>query len=143
MNNHKKVSFTLPLAAIRIIEKRSFLEDVPMSRWLSDCILNGYEMMIDGYYDNNQQPIEGIIRRRNGTIPKTFTVPIKVSDTLSWFSKMLNVRTSHLVTICVLNYNHRNSDGNSLQMEELMRVMDEIYRGTYREPNISTLEKHC
>jgi hypothetical protein len=140
MNSHKKVTYTLPKAVINTVKKNS---SISMSRWLSESIQNGYEMMIDGYYDNGKQPLVGIKRRRNGTIPKTFSIPIKVDDTLRWFSETLNVRTSHLVVVCVLNYNHRNSEGNPLRIEELLRMMDEIYGGTYRESNIATLEKHC
>ena len=124
MNNHKKVTYTLPYAIIQTIEKRSFLSDSTMSRWLSDCIQNGYEMMLDGLYD--KQPLVGFRRRRNGTIPKTFTVPIKVVDTLKWFSKTLNVKISHLVTICVLNSECGNSDGKSYQLKDLLRIADEI-----------------
>ena len=96
-----------------------------MSRWLSDCIQNGYEMMLDGYYNNGKQPLVGIRRRRNGTIPKTFTVPIKAADTLSCFSKTLNVRTSHLVTVCVLNSECGDLEGKQ-RLEDLMRISDEI-----------------
>ena len=127
MNSNKKVTYTLPKRIINIVEKRSFLTNSTMSRWLSNCIQSSYEMMIDGYYDNDKQPLEVGKRRRNGTLPKTFTVPIKVVETLSWFSKTLNIRTSHLVTVCVMDFDNRNSEGKSLRMEELMKMMDEIY----------------
>jgi hypothetical protein len=126
MNNHKKVTYTLPYAIIQTIEKRSFLSDSTMSRWLSDCIQNGYEMMIDGYYDNDKQPLMGIRRKLKRTVPKTFSIPNNVFETLSWFSKTLNIRTSHLVTVCVLDFDNRNSEGKSLRMEELMKMMNEI-----------------
>ena len=125
MNSNKKVTYTLPKRIINIVEKRSFLSEITMSRWLSDCILNGYEMMIDGYYDNDKQPLEVGKRRRNGTLPKTFTVPIKVVETLSWFSKTLNIRTSHLVTVCVLNSEYDNSDGKQ-RLVDLIKMADEI-----------------
>ena len=122
---NKKVTYTLPNFIIKSIEKRSFLADVPMSRLVSESIQNGYEMMVDGYYDNDKQPLVGIRRRRNGTIPKTFTVPIKVFETLSWFSKALNVRNSHLVTICVLNSEFGDLEGEQ-RLEDLIKIADEI-----------------
>jgi hypothetical protein len=127
MNSHKKVTYTLPKAVINTVEKRSILSESTMSRWLSDCIQNGYEMLTDGYYDNGKQPLVGICGRRNGTIPKTFTVPIKVVETLRWFSKTLNVRTSHLVAVCILNFDYRKFEGKSQRLEDLLRMMDEIY----------------
>ena len=126
MNNHKKVTYTLPKAIINTVEKRSFLAEITMSRWLSNCIQIGYEMMIDGYYDNNKQQMEGVKKKRIGAIPKTFTVPIKVANTLKWFSQTLDIKTSHLVTLCVLNSENYRSEGKSLRMEELMRTADEI-----------------
>jgi hypothetical protein len=122
---NKKVTYTLPTGIINTIEKRSFLADVPMSRLVSESIQNGYEMMVDGYYDNGKRPLVGIRRRRNGTIPKTFTVPIKVFETLSWFSKALNVRNSHLVTVCVLNSELGNLEGKQ-RLEDLIKMADEI-----------------
>ena len=126
MNSHKKVTYTLPKAIINTIEKKSFLSDSTMSKWLSDCIQNGYWILTDGYYDNGKRPLVGIRRRRNGTIPKTFTVPIKVANTLSWFSKALNVRNSHLVTVCVLNTEWENVDGKSQRLEDLMEVANRL-----------------
>ena len=125
MNSHKKVTYTLPKAIINTVEKRSILSESTMSRWLSDCIQNSYEMIIDGYYDNGKQPLVGIKRRRNGTISKTFSVPIKVADTLSWFSKTLNVRTSHLVTVCVLHSEYGNLEGKQ-RLEDLMKVANRL-----------------
>ena len=105
---------------------RCFLANVKMNRWLSDCIRSGYEMMIDGYYDNDKQPLEGFKKTRIGTIPKTFIVPTKGAKTLRWFSKTLNVRTSHLVTICVLNSECGDLGEKSKRLEELIKIADEI-----------------
>ena len=124
MNSHKKVTYTLPKAVINTVEKRSILSESTMSRWLSDCIQNGYEMMIDGYYDNGKRPLVGIKRKRNGTVPKTFSVPIKVSNTLSWFSKTLDVKTSHLVALCILNFEYQILRGQSLRMVDLIKIVD-------------------
>jgi hypothetical protein len=124
MNNYKKVTYTLPTGIINTIEKRSFLAEMTMSRWLSNCIQNGYEMMIDGYYDNGKRPLVGIKRKRNGTVPKTFSVPIKVSNTLSWFSKTLDVKTSHLVALCILNFEYQILRGQSLRMVDLIKIVD-------------------
>ena len=126
MNNHKKVTYTLPKAIINTVEKRSFLAEITMSRWLSDCIQNSYEMIIDGYYTNNKQPLVGFSRRRNGTVPKTFSVPIKVFETLRWFSRKLDMKTSHLVTLCVLNTEWGSVDGKSQRLEDLMEVENRL-----------------
>ena len=125
MNNHRKVTYTLPTAIISAIKKRSLSLDVPMSRWLSNCIQNGFELMVDEYYDNGKRPLVGIRRKRKGTVPKTYSVPIKVADTLKWFSKTLNVRTSHLVTVCVLHSEYGNLEGKQ-RLEDLMKVANRL-----------------
>ena len=126
MNGHKKVSYTLPTFIIKTIKKRSYLADVPMSRWLSNCIQNeGYEMLVNCYYENGKRPLVGIRRKLRSTIPKTYSVPIKVADTLKWFSKTLDVKTSHLVTLCVLDSEYGDLEGEQ-RLEDLIKIADEI-----------------
>ena len=120
MNGHKKVTYTLSQRVINIIERGSFLSDLPMSRWLSNCIQYGYSMMVDDYYDNGKQPLVGLQRKRSGTIPKTFTLPTDVVETLCWFSEKLQMKKSHIVAAAVLNYQRAESERLSLQIKELM-----------------------
>jgi hypothetical protein len=104
----------------------SWISDINKSRWVSNCIQTSFDMLVDGFYENNKQPLVGIRRRRNGTIPKTFTLPLKIANTLNWFAKTLNVRKSHLVTVCVLNSEYGDLEGKSHRLENLMRIADEI-----------------
>ena len=49
-----------------------------------------------------------------------FTLPIDVVDTLSWFSQQLDVKKSHLVRCCILDFERKESEKLSQQIEELM-----------------------
>jgi len=124
MVNHKKVTYTLDQRVINIIERRSFLSDLSQSRWLSNCIQLGFQMMVDDYYDNGEQPLVGCDRKRPHTIPKTFTLPIDVINALSWFSDKLGMKKSHLVIGCVLNFDRTESEKLSHQIEQLMNSIE-------------------
>lgn len=75
--------------------------------------------MVDDDYDNNEQPLVGAKRKRLNTIAKTFTLPMDVITTLSWFSEKLGMKKSHLVVGCVL-------DIEKIQLEELFKEMKEL-----------------
>ena len=120
MKKHKKVTYTLNRDIINMIDRGSFIETIPKSTYLSLCIQSGYEMMLEDYNDNDKKPLVGVARKRKGTIPKTFTLPIDVADTLSWFSHKLDVKKSHLVRCCILDFEKKESEKLSQQIEELM-----------------------
>ncbi len=77
--------------------------------------------MVDDYYDNNKQPLVGAKRKRHHTTPKTFTLPIDVINTLSWFSEKLGMKKSHLVVGSVLNFERAESEKLSNQIQQLMQ----------------------
>ncbi|WP_394707256.1 hypothetical protein [uncultured Desulfobacter sp.] len=90
-------------------------------------------MMMDEYNENNKKPLVGAPIRRHHTIPKTFTLPLDVINTLSWFSDKLGIKKSHLVVGSVLNfekmeeakfYQYRNID-------DLMNAFVETYFPIY------------
>ena len=120
MVNHKKVTYTLSQRAINIIERRSFLSNQSQSRWLSQCIQLGFEMMVDDYYDNNKQPLVGAPSKRRHTIPKTFTLPSDVVTSLNWFSEKLGMKKSHLVTASVLSFEKMEEEKLRNHIDELM-----------------------
>jgi len=117
---NKKVTYTLGQRVINIIERRSYLSDISQSQWLSNCIQLGFQMMVDDYKDNNEQPLVGSKKKRLNTIPKTFNLPMDVITTLNWFSEKLGMKKSHLVIGCVLNFERAESEKLSQQIKELM-----------------------
>ena len=127
MENNKKVTYTLDQRIINIIENRSYLSDQSQSRWLSNCIQLGFQMMVDDYCDNDKQPLVGAKRKRPNTIAKTFTLPTDVITTLNWFSEKLGMKKSHLVIGAVLNYERLESEKLSQQIDELMASAFEEY----------------
>ena len=121
MKKYKKVTYTLDQSVIEIIKNRSFIDSISMSKFLSLCIQSTYDLMIDEYYENNKQPLDGIIRKKKHTVPKTFTLPINVESNLSWFSEKLGVKKSHLVSASIINFDKTESEELSQQIDELMK----------------------
>ena len=124
MIKHKKVTYTIDRRSIAILEKRSFLEEISKSKLLSQCIQSGYELMIEEYYEYDNQPrIDQCLKKRSGTIPKTFNLPIEVEAVLSWFSEELNLKKSHLVIGCIINFDREESKKLSQQIDEMMKFV--------------------
>ena len=143
MINHKKVTYTLQKEIIDIIEKRSCLEKIPQSKLLSTYVQSGYEMLLEECDENNSGLISEFPKKIFNTIPKTFTLPIDVENTLTWFSNKLLIKKSHLVKACVKNYERmekekeqqkiseyiikiKESDLNE-QIDELMKLVEQTY----------------
>ena len=143
MINHKKVTYTLQKEIIDIIEKKSHLEKIPQSKLLSTYVQSGYEMLLEECDENNSGLISEFPKKIFNTIPKTFTLPIDVENTLTWFSNKLLIKKSHLVKACVKNYERmekekeeqkiseyiikiKESDLNE-QIDELMKLVEQTY----------------
>lgn len=99
----RKVTYTLDKEIIDHIKFRSQSLNITHSEYVAKSILMGLEMMMEGYDENNQQPIVGVVRKRPHTIPITLSLPIEVADALNGFSHILNVKKSHLVRCCIRN----------------------------------------
>ena len=99
----RKVTYTLDKEIIDHIKFRSRSLNITHSEFVAKSILMGLEMMMDGYDENNQEPIVGVVRNRPHTIPITLSLPIEVADALNGFSHILNVKKSHLVRCCIRN----------------------------------------
>lgn len=99
----RKVTYTLDREIIDHIKFRSRSLNITHSEFVAKSILMGLDMMMDGYNENNQQPIVGVVRKRPQTIPITLSLPIEIVDALNGFSHILNVKKSHLVRCCIRN----------------------------------------
>lgn len=60
--------------------------------------------MLEEYVENNSESISEFSKKIFNTIPKTYTLPIDVENTLTWFSNKLLIKKSHLVKGCIKNY---------------------------------------
>ena len=127
---HKKVTYTFEKSIIDVIQKRSMIENISKSKLLSFYIQSGYGLMVDEYYESNQQPIK-TIRKRKNTIPQTFTISTDILDVIDFFSKKLDVKKSHLVMSCVVNFERefkrKEDERLSQQIDDLMKIVDESY----------------
>ena len=103
MEIRRIVTYTLDKDIIDHIRIQSRSLNISHSRFVAQSILMGLEMMMEGYEENNQQPIVGVVRKRPHTIPITLSLPIEVADALNGFSHILNVKKSHLVRCCIRN----------------------------------------
>lgn len=86
--------------------------------------------MVDEYKDSGGKPIPSI-RKRFGTVPKTFTLPNEVVEVINWFSDMMSVKRSHLVSALIVDFERelkkKEDERLSQQIDELMKLMDETY----------------
>ena len=130
MKKYKKVTYTLEKSIVDVIHKRSLFENIPQSQLVSFYIQNGYSLMVDEYKDSGGKPIPSI-RKRFGTVPKTFTLPNEVVEVINWFSDMMSVKRSHLVSALKVDFERelkkKEEERLSQQIDELMKLMDETY----------------
>ena len=125
MKNHKKVTYTLQKEIIDIIEKKSHLEKIPQSKLLSIYIQSGYEMLLEECNENNNESISEFPKKIFNTIPKTYTLPIDVENTLTWFSNKLLIKKSHLVKCCIKNYEFMEKEKEQQRISEQRKRMQQ------------------
>ena len=125
MKNHKKVTYTLQKEIIDIIEKKSHLEKIPQSKLLSIYIQSGYEMLLEECDENDIESISKLSKKIFNTIPKTYTLPIDVENTLTWFSNKLLIKKSHLVKCCIKNYEFMEKEKEQQRISEQRKRMQQ------------------
>ena len=125
MKNHKKVTYTLQKEIIDIIEKKSRLEKIPQSKLLSIYIQSGYEMLLEECDENDSESISEFPKKIFNTTPKTFTLPIDVENTLTWFSNKLLIKKSHLVKCCIKNYERMEKEKEQQRISEQRKRMQQ------------------
>ena len=125
MKNHKKVTYTLQKEIIDIIEKKSRLEKIPQSKLLSIYIQSGYEMLLEECNENNNESISEFPKKIFNTTPKTFTLPIDVENTLTWFSNKLLIKKSHLVKCCIKNYERMEKEKQQQELSEFVSKIEQ------------------
>lgn len=125
MKNHKKVTYTLQKEIIDIIEKRSRLKKLPQSKLLSIYIQSGYEMLLEECDENDSESISKLPKKIFNTIPKTYTLPIDVENTLTWFSNKLLIKKSHLVKCCIKNYELMEKEKEQQRISEQRKRMQQ------------------
>ena len=126
MKNHKKVTYTLQKEIIDIIEKKSHLEKIPQSKLLSIYIQSGYEMLLEECDENDSESISEFPKKIFNTIPKTYTLPIDVENTLTWFSNKLLIKKSHLVKCCIKNYEFMEKEKEEQRISEQRKRMQQL-----------------
>jgi hypothetical protein len=118
---HKKVTYRLSQTAIRYIENRSLLDDIPKSKVLSMYIKNAFEFFDKEYAEEGELINKGVKKQMKWTIPKTFTIPVKLENELTFYSKMLGIKKSHLVIVACI-YCEEDLDTEKLA-EECMKLI--------------------
>ena len=125
MKNHKKVTYTLQKEIIDIIEKKSRLKKLPQSKLLSIYIQSGYEMLLEECDENDIESISKLSKKIFNTIPKTYTLPIDVENTLTWFSNKLLIKKSHLVKCCIKNYERMEKEKQQQELSEFVSKIEQ------------------
>ena len=109
MKTHRKVTYRFNQSIIDAIRDRAMIENITRSELLAFYIQQGYALMLEEFDESGGKPIPSI-RKRSNTIPKTYTLPIEVEQTLSWFSQKLDVKKSHLVMALVIDFERKMAE---------------------------------
>ncbi len=130
MKTHRKVTYRFNQSIIDAIRDRAMIENITRSELLAFYIQQGYALMLEEFDESGGKPIPSI-RKRSNTIPKTYTLPIEVEQTLSWFSQKLDVKKSHLVMALVIDFERKMAELEQkkldAQIDELMKLAEEEY----------------
>lgn len=130
MKTHRKVTYRFNQSIIDAIRDRAMIENITRSELLAFYIQQGYALMLEEFEESGGKPIPSI-RKRSNTIPKTYTLPIEVEQTLSWFSHKLDVKKSHLVMALVIDFERKMAELEQkkldAQIDELMKLAEEEY----------------
>lgn len=130
MKTHRKVTYRFNQSIIDAIRDRAMIENITRSELLAFYIQQGYALMLEEFDESGGKPIPSI-RKRSNTIPKTYTLPIEVEQTLSWFSQKLDVKKSHLVMAVVIDFERKMAELEQkkldAQIDELMKLAEEEY----------------
>lgn len=130
MKTHRKVTYRFNQSIIDAIKDRAMIENITRSELLAFYIQQGYALMLEEFEESGGKPIPSI-RKRSNTIPKTYTLPIEVEQTLSWFSHKLDVKKSHLVMALVIDFERKMAELEQkkldAQIDELMKLAEEEY----------------
>lgn len=125
MVDRKKVCYTLDRKVIDLIDQRSALEKKTKSQVVTDCIKYGYSIMMGEYKSNGRKPLSNVDKKREKTIPRSYTIPLDVIETLDFFSDKLGMKKSHLVLGCVMNFENRTKASDNI--DDLMDFIIEYY----------------
>lgn len=130
MKTHRKVTYRFNQSIIDAIRDRAMIENITRSELLAFYIQQGYALMLEEFDESGGKPIPSI-RKRSNTIPKTYTLPIEVEQTLSWFNQKLDVKKSHLVMALVIDFERKMAELEQkkldAQIDELMKLAEEEY----------------
>ena len=130
MKTHRKVTYRFNQSIIDAIRDRAMIENITRSELLAFYIQQGYALMLEEFDESGGKPIPSI-RKRSNTIPKTYTLPIEVEQTLSCFSQKLDVKKSHLVMALVIDFERKMAELEQkkldAQIDELMKLAEEEY----------------
>jgi predicted DNA-binding protein len=95
MRNSVRVTYTLPKEIIPHLLVLSVVLEKSLSKIIRLSLEEGFEIMEESLRLN--EDLSSIPKKRRNTITKTFTIPIEVSERLSYYSEKLGLKKSHLV----------------------------------------------
>ena len=83
-------------------------------------------MLLEECNENDRELISKLPKKIINTIPKTYTLPIDVENTLTWFSNKLLIKKSHLVKCCIKNYELMEKEKEQQKISEQMKKIQKL-----------------
>lgn len=125
----KKVTFTLPKYTIKDIKKRVFkIRQLSNKVTYSDVVTMYLEYSFKDMEDeliernnmDNPPSLYSISKKLHFTIPKTYVIPMEVSEKLNYYSMRLGLKKSHLIILSCKIFEKENEDKINQKILELL-----------------------
>ena len=127
MKNTKRVTFTLMKSDIRFINNQSENMKMYKSNFVSLCIENCLPLMEEELNEKRELGYDSPYKVRKkffDTHPITVTLPIDVVEKLSYYSKEIGIKKSHLVSISIYLMEEKIQTELSDDIDELMKSVE-------------------
>lgn len=103
MKKYIRVTYTLPNDVVGMVKILNLLnDDKSYSKTVSTSIQRGFGSMEESLRDNDD--LSMFPKKWKNTVTKTFTIPIEVNERLSYYSSILGMKKSHLVSLSIIDF---------------------------------------
>lgn len=103
MKKNIRVTYTLPKDVVGMVKTLRLLnEDKSYSQTVSTSIQRGFASMEESLRDNDD--LSMFPKKWKNTVTKTFSIPIEMSERLSYYSSILTMKKSHLVSLSIIDF---------------------------------------
>ena len=126
----KKVTFTLSKDISKTINERVFLNSTPWKKLTCSDVVAIYLENSFKYMEEELQELRSVenppsiygktSKKKSNTFARTFSIPMQTYERLYYYSTMLGIKKSHLITVCCEIYEMEEFDKLSQEIHDLV-----------------------